>query len=87
MKLFKNKNKNFKKVKISVTHKESKKRKNIESSIFISNNIIIIFKIILLIIFTYYSISFFRREKLPQKISEDVFNEMKSYIKTNSNIS
>ena len=87
MRLFRNKNKNFKKVKISVTHKESKKRKNIESSIFISHNIIIIFKIILLIIFTYYSISFFRREKLPQKISEDVFNEMKSYIKTNSNIS
>ena len=87
MRLFKSKNKNYKKVKISSTQKESKRRKNLESSIYISHNIIIIFKIILLIIFSYYSFSLYSKEKLPQKISESEFNEMKSYIQANSNIS
>ena len=87
MRPFKSKNKNYKKVKISSTQKESKRRKNLESSIYISHNIIIFLKIILLIIFTYYSFSLYSKEKLPQKISESDFNEMKSYIKANSNIS
>ena len=87
MRPFKSKNKNYKKVKISSTQKESKRRKNLESSIYISHNIIIFLKIILLIIFTYYSFSLYSKEKLPQKISESEFNEMKSYIQANSNIS
>ena len=40
MRPFKSKNKNYKKVKISSTQKESKRRKNLESSIYISHNII-----------------------------------------------
>ena len=87
MRPFKSKNKNYKKVKISSTQKESKRRKNLESSIYISHNIIIFLKIILLIIFSYYSFSLYSKEKLPQKISESEFNEMNSYIKANSNIS
>ena len=86
MRILRSRNKNFKKVKISSSHQEYKRKKYSEGIIFINYYIIIGIKIISLIIFIFYSISTFSKAKSPSKISDDIFNEMVFYVNAHNNI-
>ena len=85
MKILRGKNKHFKKVKI-ISYQESKRRNFLEGIIVINHFIITALKSILLIVFIFYSISFFSKTESPPKISEDIFNEMVLYVNKHNNI-
>ena len=86
MRILRSRNKNFKKVKISSSLQEYKRKKYSEGIIYINYYIIIGIKIISIIIFIGYSISTFSKVKAPAKISDDIFNEMVSYVNAHNNI-
>ena len=86
MRILRNRNKNFKKVKISQSHQEYKRKKYSEGIIVINYYIIIGLKVTLMFIFICYSISSFSKKKFPQKVSDDIFNEMVSYVNAHNNI-
>ena len=87
MRILRGKNKNFKKVKISPSNHEYKRKKYSEDLIFMNYYFIIGLKIMLMFIFICYSISSFSKKKSPQKVSDDIYNEMVSYVNNHSNIS
>ena len=89
MKFLKYKTKNFRKIKILSNYKKSRRRKYLETVIEIDHKIIIIFKIIFLIFFIYFDITLFTKIKIKPitKVSQTIFNEMKSYEDMHKNIS
>ena len=89
MKFLKYKTKNFRKIKILSNYKKSRRRKYLETVIEIDHKIIIVFKIIFLIFFIYFDITLFTKIKIKPitKVSQTIFNEMKSYEDMHKNIS
>ena len=86
MKIFLCKNQIFKKVKIESTYQESK-RKRFNKIIIVKNNYIINSLVYFHSYFFNFSIYFFIKSRKIHKISENIFNEMISYINAHNTIS